>query len=38
MDVYESLAEDDRKASSVIVASFAYHAAMRSEMLPREGR
>jgi hypothetical protein len=36
VDTYEYVIEDDLKISSVIVASFAYHAAMRDEMLPRK--
>lgn len=36
MDVYEAVSEEDLQVSSVIVASFAYNAAMREEMLPRE--
>jgi hypothetical protein len=35
MDVYERLIEEDAKQSSVIIASFAYHAAMRDEKIPR---
>ena len=35
MDVYERLIEDDAKQASVIMASFAYNAAMRDEKLPR---
>jgi Zn-dependent M28 family amino/carboxypeptidase len=35
-DVYDRLAEEDLKQSAVIVASFAYHTAMRDEMLPRK--
>lgn len=34
-DVYSQLSEDDLKQAAVIMASFAYHAAMRDEMLPR---
>jgi hypothetical protein len=29
------LIEEDAKQSSVIIASFAYHAAMRDEKIPR---
>jgi hypothetical protein len=36
MDVYEGVLEDDLKHSSVIVASFVYHTAMRDERLPRK--
>lgn len=35
MDVYERLIEDDAKQASVILATFAYHAAMRDEKIPR---
>ena len=35
MDVYERLIEDDAKQASVIIATFAYHAAMRDEKIPR---
>ena len=35
MDVYERLIEEDAKQSSVIIASFAYHAAMRDDKIPR---
>jgi hypothetical protein len=35
LDVYEEAVPDDLKQASVILASFAYHAAMRDEMLPR---
>lgn len=35
MDVYERLIEEDAKQSSVIIATFAYHAAMRDEKIPR---
>ena len=35
-DVYDQLAEEDLKQSAVIVASFAYHTAMRDEILPRK--
>jgi hypothetical protein len=36
MDVYESVVEDDLKLNAVIVAVFAYHTAMRGEMIPRK--
>ncbi|MFQ5753791.1 MAG: M28 family peptidase [bacterium] len=36
LDVYEYVIEDDLKQSAVIVASLAYHVAMRDEMLPRK--
>jgi hypothetical protein len=35
-DVYERLIPEDLKTNAVIIASFAYHAAMRDEKLPRE--
>jgi carboxypeptidase Q len=35
LDVYEEAVPDDLKQASVILAAFAYHAAMRDEMLPR---
>lgn len=35
MDVFERLIEDDAKQASVIIATFAYHAAMRDEKIPR---
>jgi hypothetical protein len=35
-DVYDQLAEEDLKQSAVIVASFAYHTAMREDLLPRK--
>lgn len=36
MDVYDHLVREDLIQASVIVASFAYHAAMRDEPLPRK--
>ncbi len=36
MDTYERLVEDDMKHNAIIVACFAYHAAMRDEKLPRK--
>jgi Zn-dependent M28 family amino/carboxypeptidase len=35
-DVYDRLVEDDLMQSAVIMASFAYHTAMREEILPRK--
>jgi hypothetical protein len=35
-DVYERLIPDDLKQNAVIIAAFAYHAAMRDERLPRK--
>jgi hypothetical protein len=35
-DVYDQLVEEDLKQSAVIMASFAYHTAMRGEILPRK--
>jgi hypothetical protein len=36
MDTYERIQRDDMLQASAIVASFAYHAAMRDEMMPRK--
>ena len=36
MDSYDHLIADDLKQAATIVASFAYHAAMRDEKLPRK--
>jgi carboxypeptidase Q len=36
LDVYEEAPPDDLKQASVIMAAFAYHAAMRDAMLPRK--
>ena len=36
MDVYDYLNEDDLKQSAMILASVAYHAAMREERIPRK--
>jgi hypothetical protein len=36
LDVYDHAQREDLMQASVIMASFAYHAAMRDEMLPRE--
>jgi hypothetical protein len=36
MDVYDRAVEDDLKQASIIMASFAYHAAMRDEKMPRK--
>ena len=35
MDVYDRLVAEDLMQASVILASFAYHAAMRDEKFPR---
>ncbi|HXG65275.1 MAG TPA: M20/M25/M40 family metallo-hydrolase [Blastocatellia bacterium] len=35
-DVYDRIQEDDMKQAAVIIASFAYHAAMRDKRLPRK--
>jgi hypothetical protein len=35
-DVYDQLVEEDLKQSAAIMASFAYHTAMRDEMMPRK--
>ena len=36
LDTYETLVEDEFKQAAVVVASFAYHAANRDSMLPRQ--
>ena len=36
MDVYDHLVPEDLKINAVIMASFAYHAAMRDEKIPRK--
>lgn len=36
MDVYDKLIEDDLKINAVVMASFAYLAAMRDERIPRK--
>jgi hypothetical protein len=36
MDVYDHLVEADLKQAAAVIASFAYHAAMRPEPLPRK--
>ena len=36
MDLYERVSETDVQRASVILASFAYHAAQRDEKLPRK--
>jgi hypothetical protein len=36
MDAFDRAQEDDLKQASVIMAAFAYHAAMRDERLPRK--
>lgn len=36
MDTYERIQRDDMLQASAIVASFAYHAAVRDEMMPRK--
>ena len=35
MDTFERVSEQDLKECAVVLASFAYHAAMRTEMLPK---
>jgi len=35
MDFAERVKLDDLKQSAIVLATFAYHAAMRSEKLPR---
>jgi hypothetical protein len=36
MDLYERLSKDDLMQASIILATFAYNAAMRDQMLPRK--
>ena len=36
MDVYDYLSKEDLQQSAIILASFAYHAANRKELLPRK--
>ena len=36
MDVYDRLVEGDLKQAAAVIATFAYHAAMRPEPLPRK--
>ena len=38
LDFYDTLPIDDLKKNAVVVAAFAYHAAMAAEKLPRKGR
>jgi hypothetical protein len=38
MDVFDRLPADDLRRNAVILASMVYHAAMRDQPLPREGR
>lgn len=38
MDVYDRAQEEDLKQAAVVMAAFAYNAAMRDEKLPRKGR
>lgn len=38
MDVYERVQEEDLKQASILMAAFAYDAAMRDEKLPRKDR
>lgn len=38
MDVYDRIQVEDMKQAAIIMASFAYHAAMRDEKLPRKSR
>jgi hypothetical protein len=35
VDTYERVREADLKQAAIIMASYAYHAAMRSELMPR---
>jgi carboxypeptidase Q len=36
MDLYERLSKDDLEQASIILATFAYNAAMRDQMMPRK--
>jgi hypothetical protein len=36
MDTYEAVSEDDLKQAAAVVATFAYHTAVRDAMLPRD--
>jgi hypothetical protein len=36
MDTYDRLQRDDLMQAAVVIATFAYNAAMRDEMLPRK--
>ena len=36
MDVFDMLVQDDLKKNAVIMASFAYHAAMSDQRIPRK--
>jgi carboxypeptidase Q len=36
MDVFDTLVPDDLKKNAVIMASFAYHAAMSDQRIPRK--
>lgn len=36
MDVYDRVVADDLKQAAVIMATFAYQAAMRDEKIPRK--
>lgn len=38
MDVYDRVQADDVKQASIIMAAFAYDAAMRNEKLPKKSR
>jgi hypothetical protein len=35
MDTYDHVLPDELKINAVVMASFAYHAAMREELIPR---
>jgi hypothetical protein len=35
MDTFDKLLPEDLKINAVVMASFAYHAAMRDERIPR---
>jgi hypothetical protein len=36
MDVFDTLVQEDLKKNAVIMAAFAYHAAMRDQKIPRK--
>ena len=36
LDTFDHVVPDDLKQAAAIIASFAYHAAMRDERLPRK--
>ena len=36
MDTFDHVLPDELKINAVVMASFAYHAAMRDELIPRK--